>query len=327
MVSVSCAPPMIRTPVGSSARISPAHRVGARPRTRSDPAAGRGRNPVNVHRWSGSHHRRSVHLAQRIRDQFQPLAVGTPEIDRRAVDVGVLDAEIVEPRLEPVPLLGLDRDRQVMQPAEHLLVRADVETGEVEERQRVVVADVEEEVGRARDSPGSRTARSAGTPRPPGRSGSSARRCSTAARRGARLGPSTTAARAVTQVARPQCIPFRFAIGLAPMGHVVRRSLGSVIASLLWSRSALRHRRLRRPASCHRRPSQPHGVARLEPAVVSSCALPRATKTWPNAASGTATRSPGCSRAPHSTASRWRIEMAASWPCPDAIGTRPPRAS
>ena len=34
----------------------------------------------------------------------------------------------------------------MVQPAEHLLVRADVEAGEVEERQQVAVADVEEEV-------------------------------------------------------------------------------------------------------------------------------------------------------------------------------------
>ena len=45
--------------------------------------------------------------------------------------------------------VGLDRDREVVQPAEHLGVRAEVEPGEVEERERVAVADVEEEVRRA----------------------------------------------------------------------------------------------------------------------------------------------------------------------------------
>ena len=42
----------------------------------------------------------------------------------------------------------LDGDRDVVQPAEHLGVRADVQPGEVEEGQQVAVADVEEEVRR-----------------------------------------------------------------------------------------------------------------------------------------------------------------------------------
>ena len=49
-----------------------------------------------------------------------------------------------------VPVLGVDRDRAVVQAAEDLGVGADVEAGEVEERQQVAVADVEEEVRGAR---------------------------------------------------------------------------------------------------------------------------------------------------------------------------------
>ena len=41
---------------------------------------------------------------------------------------------------------GGHRDREVLQPAEHLGVGPEVEAGEVEERERVAVADVEEEV-------------------------------------------------------------------------------------------------------------------------------------------------------------------------------------
>ena len=41
---------------------------------------------------------------------------------------------------------GVDRDRDVVQPAEHLGVGAEVEPREVEEGEQVAVADVEEEV-------------------------------------------------------------------------------------------------------------------------------------------------------------------------------------
>ena len=58
-------------------------------------------------------------------------------------------AGVVELALEVLPALGLDRDREVVQPAEHLGVGPEVEAGEVEEREQVAVADVEEEVGRA----------------------------------------------------------------------------------------------------------------------------------------------------------------------------------
>ena len=52
----------------------------------------------------------------------------------------------VEPLDQLLPARGLDADRHVVQPAEHLGVRADVEAGEVEEGEQVAVADVEEEV-------------------------------------------------------------------------------------------------------------------------------------------------------------------------------------
>jgi len=51
------------------------------------------------------------------------------------------------------------------------------------------------------------------------------------------------------------------------------------------------------------------------------------SKTWTWRSSGTRTVSPASRRPPYSTAPAWRIEMAASWPRPDAIGTSPPLAS
>ena len=63
--------------------------------------------------------------------------------------MGVGDARGVELGLEVGPALRLDRDGEVVEAAEHLGVGAEVEPGQVEERQRVAVADVEEEVGRA----------------------------------------------------------------------------------------------------------------------------------------------------------------------------------
>ncbi len=62
----------------------------------------------------------------------------------------VLHAGRVEPGDDLPPPVGLHRDRDVVQAAEHLGVRTEVEAGEVEEGEQVLVADVEEEVRRAR---------------------------------------------------------------------------------------------------------------------------------------------------------------------------------
>ena len=64
--------------------------------------------------------------------------------------MGVLDPGGVELGAQVGPAARLDRDGDVVQAAEHLGVRAAVEAGEVEERQQVAVADVEEEVRRPR---------------------------------------------------------------------------------------------------------------------------------------------------------------------------------
>src|SRR3954447_23022485 len=104
----------------------------------------------NAHRWrngappGGSTEDLAVHLAERVADQLEPGAVRVREVNRRAVDVRVRDASRIQLALQVLPAGGLDGDRQVMQAAQHLGVRAEIEAWEVEERERVAVADVEE---------------------------------------------------------------------------------------------------------------------------------------------------------------------------------------
>src|SRR5690606_33043721 len=96
--------------------------------TRSTPAgawSGRG-EAVEIEpgaRWSArrrSADRLAVHLAERIADELDPLAVRAPQVERGAAHVVVVDPGLVELGLEVGPPLGLDRDRQVLEPAEHL---------------------------------------------------------------------------------------------------------------------------------------------------------------------------------------------------------------
>lgn len=91
----------------------------------------------------------AVHLAQRVADQLDPLPVRTAEVQRRPRVVGVGDAGVVELRLQRRPAGRLHGDGDVVQAACHLGVAVEIQTGEVEERQRVAEADVEEEVRRA----------------------------------------------------------------------------------------------------------------------------------------------------------------------------------
>src|SRR3954447_6210092 len=95
----------------------------------------------------------AVHLAERVGDELDAGAVGVAEVDRDTAVHDVLDAGLGEPFDQLLPAVGGDADSHVVQAAEHLGVGADVEAGEVEERQQVAVADVEEEVRRARVVP------------------------------------------------------------------------------------------------------------------------------------------------------------------------------
>ena len=84
-----------------------------------------------------------------------------------------VDAGVVELALQRLERLGRHRDRDVLHAAESFGHRFETEAGEVEEREHVAGADVEEEVRSSPRSRGSRTARRAGSRAGPGRSGSS----------------------------------------------------------------------------------------------------------------------------------------------------------
>src|SRR3954464_11742699 len=88
----------------------------------------------------------AVHLAERVGDQLDGGAAGVGEGARDAAGHGVLHPGVGEPLHQLLPVLGVDADRHVVQAAEHLGVRADVQAREVEERDEVAVADVEEEM-------------------------------------------------------------------------------------------------------------------------------------------------------------------------------------
>src|SRR4051794_5754082 len=104
----------------------------------------------HLRRRGRSEHRRAVHLAERVGDELDPRAVGVAEVHRDAAVHLVRHAGLGEPLHELVPAVGVDADRHVVEAAQHLGVRADVQAGEVEEREQVPVADVEEEVRRTR---------------------------------------------------------------------------------------------------------------------------------------------------------------------------------
>ena len=81
--------------------------------------------------------RGAVHLAERVADQFEPLTVGPVEVERRAAHHLALHARGLELALEMLPALGLDRDREVMHPAEHLRVVAEIEPGKSKNASRL----------------------------------------------------------------------------------------------------------------------------------------------------------------------------------------------
>src|SRR3954454_3126791 len=88
----------------------------------------------------------AVHLAERVGDELDAGAVGVAEVDRDAAVHLVRDAGVLQPAYQFLPVVRVDADRHVVQPAEHLGVRADGQAREVEEGEQVAVADVEEEV-------------------------------------------------------------------------------------------------------------------------------------------------------------------------------------
>jgi V8-like Glu-specific endopeptidase len=91
---------------------------------------------------------RAVHLAEGIGEEFQAHAVRVAEVYGRTADLLVRHTRGVQLAAQVVPLLLRHRDRDVVDVAEGLLVRAEIQAREVEERQQVPVAHVEEEVVR-----------------------------------------------------------------------------------------------------------------------------------------------------------------------------------
>ena len=80
---------------------------------------------------------RPVHLAERIGDQFEPFSVGTLEVHRGLVHDLVRHTCSGQLGLQLQPAFGLHRQRDVVQASEHLGVGTEIETGEVEEGERL----------------------------------------------------------------------------------------------------------------------------------------------------------------------------------------------
>src|SRR5580658_8833887 len=92
---------------------------------------------------------RAVQRAEALSDELESNAVGVGEVERDvALDLGG-HARLLQPGPGGVPVRLVHRDGEVVKAAQHFGVGTEVEAGEVEESQAVVVADVEEEVGRA----------------------------------------------------------------------------------------------------------------------------------------------------------------------------------
>src|ERR1700722_18433861 len=93
--------------------------------------------------------RSAVERTKFFGDELEPHPVGVGEIE---ADVA-LDlrghAGLFQAGLRRLPLLSIDRDGQVVEPTDYFLVGTEVESGEIEEGQGVVVPEVEEQVCRA----------------------------------------------------------------------------------------------------------------------------------------------------------------------------------
>src|SRR3954469_20341635 len=82
-----------------------------------------------------SQHAAAVHLTERVGDDLDPRAVRVTEVGRHVAVDHVLDTRRVELADQVAPAFRLDTDGHVVQAAQDLAVRADVEAGEVEERE------------------------------------------------------------------------------------------------------------------------------------------------------------------------------------------------
>ncbi len=87
-------------------------------------------------RGGASEHVAPVHLAQRVGDELDAGPVGIAEVHRHPAVHLVVHPGLLEPVDQAFPVRRVDRDRAVMEAAEHLGVRPDVEAGEVEKASR-----------------------------------------------------------------------------------------------------------------------------------------------------------------------------------------------
>src|ERR1039458_8295723 len=90
---------------------------------------------------------RSVHVVEGGSEQLEPLAVGSRKVSRVTVHNLSCDTGRLQLGNEPFPLLASDRDGDVMQATEYFAVLPEVEAGEVEVGEIVVVSNIEKEVG------------------------------------------------------------------------------------------------------------------------------------------------------------------------------------
>jgi hypothetical protein len=88
----------------------------------------------------------SVHVIERIAEQFDPLTIGTGEVGRRPIDDQNGDISRLYFGNQAVELLGRHTDADVVQSTEHFFVRSHVESGKGKVRWIVFVADIEEKM-------------------------------------------------------------------------------------------------------------------------------------------------------------------------------------
>lgn len=79
----------------------------------------------------------AVHLAERVGDQLESSAVGIAEVQRDLAVLDQFDTGLGQLGAQLRPLGRFDADRDVVEAAEYFLVRAHVETREVEEGRRL----------------------------------------------------------------------------------------------------------------------------------------------------------------------------------------------
>src|SRR5205807_5695110 len=114
-------------------------------------ADGRGIPTVRLGTESLVPERTALHRQQRLADQLDLDAGRVLEVQRvggATIRPEVRDPVLLQLRLDRLKLVLVHRDRNVLDAAQRLHARLQPEARKVEERQQVVVSDVEEQVRR-----------------------------------------------------------------------------------------------------------------------------------------------------------------------------------